>query len=65
MYKNQEKEEYKVTTIRIKMSDYNILKNKAAEDYRSTNYLINRILIDYINSNLIKFDLYITIPYIP
>ena len=56
MYKNQEKEEYKVTTIRIKMSDYNILKNKAAEDYRSTNYLINRILIDYINSNLIKFD---------
>ena len=56
MYKNQEKEEYKVTTIRMKMSDYNILKNKAAEDYRSTNYLINRILIDYINSNLIKFD---------
>ena len=56
MYKNQEKEEYKVTTIRIKMSDYNILKNKAAEDYRSTNYLINRILIDYINSNLIKFN---------
>ena len=56
MYKNQEKEEYKVTTIRMKMSDYNILKNKAAEDYRSTNYLINRILIDYINSNLIKFN---------
>ena len=56
MYKSQDQEEYKVTTIRIKMSDYNILKNKAAEDYRSTNYLINRILIDYINSNLIKFD---------
>ena len=56
MYKSQDQEEYKVTTIRIKMSDYNILKNKAAEDYRSTNYLINRILIDYINSNLIKFN---------
>ena len=59
MYKSQDQEEYKVTTIRIKMSDYNILKNKAAEDYRSTNYLINRILIDYINSELMefKFDL--------
>lgn len=56
MYKSQDQEEYKVTTIRIKMSDYKILKDKAAEDYRSTNYLINRILIDYINSNLIKFD---------
>lgn len=56
MYKGQDKEEYKVTTIRIRMSDYNVLKDKAAEDYRSTNYLINRILIDYINSNLIKFD---------
>ena len=59
MYKVQEQEEYKTTTIRIRKEHYNILKDKASEDYRSTNYLINKILIDYINRELIefKFDL--------
>ena len=59
MYKVQEQEEYKTTTIRIRIEHYNILKDKASEDYRSTNYLINKILIDYINSHEfnIKFDI--------
>ena len=59
MYKTQDNEEYKTTTIRIRKEHYNILKDKASEDYRSTNYLINKILIDYINRELIefKFDL--------
>lgn len=56
MYKNQDKQKYKTTTIRIREEDYNILKDKATEDYRSTNYLINKILIDYINRELIKFE---------
>ena len=51
MYKAQDKEEYKYTTIRIKTSYYNILKDEARKDYRSTNYLINKILIDYILNN--------------
>lgn len=59
MYKGQDQEKYRTTTIRIREEHYNILKDKAAEDYRSTNYLINKILIDYINRELIefKFDL--------
>ena len=59
MYKNQDNEEYRTTTIRIREDYYKILKDKATEDYRSTNYLINKILIDYINRELIefKFDL--------
>lgn len=56
MYKNQDQEKYKTTTIRIREEYYNILKDKATEDYRSTNYLINKILIDYINRELIKFE---------
>lgn len=56
MYKNQDQEKYRTTTIRIREEHYNILKDKAAEDYRSTNYLINKILIDYINRELIKFE---------
>ena len=54
--KNQEQDNYKTTTIRIKQKHYDILKDKAIEDHRSTNYLINKILIDYINIDLIKFD---------
>ena len=54
--KNQEQDNYKITTIRIKQKHYDILKDKAIEDHRSTNYLINKILIDYINIDLIKFD---------
>lgn len=56
MYKAQDQEEYKTTTIRIRKDHYDILKDKATEDYRSTNYIINKILIDYINRELIKFD---------
>lgn len=56
MYKNQDQEKYRTTTIRIREEHYNILKNKATEDYRSTNYLINKILIDYINRELIEFE---------
>lgn len=50
MYKSQDKEEYKTTSIRIRKEHYNILKDKASKDYRSTNYIINKILIDYITS---------------
>ena len=59
MYKSQDQKEYKTTTIRIREDYYKILKDKATEDYRSTNYIINKILIDYINSELMefKFDL--------
>ena len=59
MYKAQDQEEYRTTTIRIRADYYNKLKDKADEDYRSTNYIINKILIDYINSELMefKFDL--------
>lgn len=50
MYKAHDKEEYKTTSIRIRKEHYNILKDKASKDYRSTNYIINKILIDYITS---------------
>ena len=58
MYKAQDEETYKTTTIRIKKEYYDILKSKASKDYRSTNYLINKILIDYILTEdiYIKFD---------
>ena len=56
MYKTQDNEEYKTTTIRIRKEHYNILKDNAAKDYRSTNYLINKILIDYILSNEFTID---------
>jgi predicted DNA-binding protein len=49
LYKRQDDEEYKTTTIRVRKEHYNILKDNAAKDYRSTNYLINKIIIDYIN----------------
>lgn len=59
MYKTQDNEEYKTTTIRIRKEYYNILKDNAAKDYRSTNYLINKIIIDYINREKfnINFDI--------
>ena len=59
MYKAKDKEEYKTTTIRIKKEHYNKLKDIATNDHRSTNYIINKIIIDYINSELMefKFDL--------
>ena len=58
MYKRQDNEKYKTTTIRIRKDYYNILKDKAIKDYRSTNYIINKILIDYILTEdiYIKFD---------
>ena len=56
MYKNQEEEVYKTTTIRIKKEYYNILKEKAIKDYRSTNYIINKILIDYLNKKELNID---------
>ena len=42
---------YKVTTIRIRKTDLNILKDIAKEDNRSLNYLINKIIIEYIISH--------------
>ena len=48
MYKHQDQELYKTTTIRIRKTDYDVLKDIAAKDNRSTNYLVNKILIDYI-----------------
>lgn len=56
MYKSQDEETYKTTTIRIKKEYYDILKSKASKDYRSTNYLINKILIDYIFKNEFSID---------
>ena len=57
MYKSHDNEEYKTTSIRIRKNYYNILKDKARKDYRSTNYLINKILIDYILNEDIYLDL--------
>lgn len=58
MYKRQDNEKYKTTTIRIRKDYYNILKDKAIKDCRSTNYIINKVLIDYILTEdiYIKFD---------
>ena len=56
MYKSQDQEEYKTTTIRIRKEYHDILKSKASKDYRSTNYLINKILIDYIINNEFKIS---------
>ena len=56
MYKAKDKEEYKTTTIRIRKDHYNKLKDMATNDYRSTNYIINKIIIDYINRESIKFE---------
>ena len=56
MYKAQDQEEYKTTTIRIRKDHYDRLKEIASEDYRSTNYIINKILIDYISSTEIELD---------
>ena len=56
MYKTQDEETYKTTTIRIKKEYYDILKSKASKDFRSTNYLVNKILIDYILSNEFTID---------
>ena len=54
MYKAKDEEEYKTTTIRIRKEHYNKLKDIAANDYRSTNYIINKILIDYIDNKYIE-----------
>ena len=56
MYKAKDEEEYKTTTIRIRKDHYKILKDKADEDHRSTNYIINKILIDHINRESIRFE---------
>ena len=45
MYKTKDNEEYKTTTIRIRKDHYNKLKDIADQDHRSTNYIINKILI--------------------
>ena len=56
MYKAKDKEEYKTTTIRIRKDHYNKLKDIATNDHRSTNYIINKIIIDYINRESIRFE---------
>ena len=56
MYKVKDKEEYKTTTIRIKKDHYNKLKDIAIDDNRSINYVINKIIIDYIQSESIDFE---------
>ena len=42
---------YKVTTIRVRKTDLNILKQLAIQDNRSLNYLINKIIIEYYKSS--------------
>ena len=56
MYKAKDEEEYKTTTIRIRKEHYDILKDIATNDHRSTNYIINKIIIDYIQSESIDFE---------
>ena len=56
LYKAKDEEEYKTTTIRIRTEHYNKLKDMATNDYRSTNYIINKIIIDYIDNKYIEFD---------
>ena len=56
MYKAKDKEEYKTTTVRIRKDHYNKLKDIAINDHRSTNYIINKIIIDYINRESIRFE---------
>ena len=56
MYKAKDKEEYKTTTVRIRKDHYNKLKDIATNDHRSTNYIINKIIIDYINRESIRFE---------
>ena len=56
MYKAKDQEEYKTTTIRIRKEHYNKLKDMATNDHRSTNYIINKIIIDYIQSESIDFE---------
>lgn len=56
MYKAKDKEEYKTTTIRIRKEHYNKLKDIATNDNRSTNYIINKIIIDYMDTKYIDFD---------
>ena len=56
MYKAKDEEEYKTTTIRIRKEHYNKLKDMATNDNRSTNYIINKIIIDYIDNKYIEFD---------
>ena len=56
MYKAKDEEEYKTTTIRIRKEHYNKLKDIADQDHRSTNYIINKIIIDYIQSESIDFE---------
>jgi len=57
MYKAKDEEQYKTTSIRIRKEYYNILKDEARKDYRSTNYLINKILIEYILNKETYLDL--------
>ena len=56
MYKAKDNEEYKITTIRIRKDHYNKLKDIAIDDNRSINYVINKIIIDYIQSESIDFE---------
>ena len=56
MYKAKDEEEYKTTTIRIRKEHYNKLKDMATNDNRSTNYIINKIIIDYMDTKYIDFD---------
>ena len=56
MYKAKDEEEYKTTTIRIRKEHYNKLKDIATNDNRSTNYIINKIIIDYMDTKYIDFD---------
>ena len=56
MYKAQDQEKYKTTTIRLRKEHYDILKKNASKDYRSTNYLINKIIIEYISRPKLDLD---------
>lgn len=56
MYKPMDQMKYKTTTIRIREEHYNILKDAARKDHRSTNYIIAKIITEYINRELIEFE---------
>lgn len=55
MYKHKDDEEYVTTTIRVRKEDLENLRAIAKEDRRSLNYMVNKLIIDYLN---LKLDLF-------
>lgn len=57
VYKSQDQEEYKTTTIRMRNEDHKTLKMLADSESRSVNFIMNRAILDYIEkyNNEIEF----------